>query len=95
MKFKLPTSIPILGKTIKVKLADSKDFYGWWDFENHTIFISIHQKPEEIEETFHHELEHCIQWMTALNQAIPKELLETMAEMRARILPAVNRKIYK
>jgi len=94
MKLKLPKTISVLGKKIKVKLVDTKDYAGLWDYESLTIYLSINQTPEQLEETWHHELEHCIQWMTALNQAIPRELLETMAEMRSRLMPELIRKCY-
>lgn len=94
MKFKLPKSINVLGHKIKVKLVDTRDWCGLWDHEKNTIYISINQSEDQIEETWHHELEHCIQWLTALNQAIPRELLETMAEMRGRLMPSLIRKCY-
>jgi hypothetical protein len=94
MKLKLPKAISVLGKKIKVRLVDTKDYAGLWDYESFTIYLSINQTPEQLEETWHHELEHCIQWMTALNQAIPRELLETMAEMRSRLMPELIRKCY-
>ena len=94
MKFKIPKSLNVLGKRIKVKVVDTKDWAGLWDYETHTIYLSIHQEPQQMEESWHHELEHCIQWMTALNQAIPRELLETMAEMRSRLMPEIIRKCY-
>lgn len=95
MKFILPKSIPILGHKIKIKVVDTQDYAGLWDYSVNTIFISINQSPEQMEETFWHELNHCIQWHTALNQAVPRELLETMAEMNSRILPGLIRKLYR
>ena len=95
MKFILPKSIPILGHKIKIKVVDTQDYAGLWDYSVNTVFISINQSPEQMEETFWHELNHCIQWHTALNQAIPRELLETMAEMNSRILPGLIRKLYR
>lgn len=95
IKFTLPKSVIVLGVKVKVKLIDTRDWCGLWDSEKNTIYISINQSPSQIEETWHHELEHCIQWFTALNQAIPRELLETMAEMRSRIMPSIIRKCYK
>jgi hypothetical protein len=94
MKFKIPKTFNMLGTKIKVKLSDSKDFAGLWDPELNTIFISVHQTDKQLEETFWHEVTHCEQWLTALNQAIPRELLETMAEMRSRLAPSLIRKFY-
>lgn len=95
MKFILPKSIPILGHKIKIKVVNTNEWAGLWDYSVNTIFISINQSPEQMEETFWHEINHCIQWHTALNQAIPRELLETMAEMNSRIMPNLIRKLYK
>ena len=94
MKFKIPKKVNVLGKTIKIKIVDSRDWAGLWDFEAFTIYLSRHQSESQMEETLHHELEHCIQWMTGLNQAIPRELLEVMAEMRSRLMPGIIRKCY-
>lgn len=95
MKFILPKSINILGHKIKIKVVNAHDYAGLWDYSVNTIFISSNQSQEQLEETFWHEVNHCIQWHTALNQAIPRELLETMAEMNSRIMPNLIRKLYK
>ena len=95
MKFILPKSITVLGHKIKIKVVNTNEYAGLWDYSVNTIFISINQSPDQMEETFWHELNHCIQWHTALNQAIPRELLETMAEMNSRILPGLIRKLYR
>lgn len=95
MKFQLPKSIPVLGHKIKIKLVDTHDYAGLWDYNSNTIFISTNQTEAQIEETFWHEWAHCIQWHTALNQALSRELLETMAEMHSRLVTKTVRKVYK
>lgn len=95
MKFILPKSITVLGHKIKIKMINTNEWAGLWDYSVNTIFISVNQSSDQMEETFWHELNHCIQWHTALNQAIPRELLETMAEMNSRIMPKLIRKLYK
>lgn len=95
MKFELPKVIPVLGKKIKIKLVDTQEYAGLWDYSKNTIYISINQTAEQMEESYWHEVYHCIQWHTALNQALPRELLETMAEMNSRLMPTIIRKSYK
>lgn len=94
MKFKLPKSINILGIKIKVKIVDSVEFMGLWDYSANTILLSSHQTKDQMEESFWHEIRHCIQYLTALNQAMPRELLEVDAEMQSRIMPKLVRKVY-
>lgn len=94
MKFKIPKKINVLGEKIKVKVVDTDNWAGLWDYNEMTIYISSNQDKDQMEMTWHHELEHCIQWMTALNQAVPRELLEVMAEMRSRLMPELIRKCY-
>lgn len=95
MKFYLPKSLNILGHKIKIKLINTHEYAGLWDYTCNTIFISSNQSEDQLEETFWHEIGHCIQWHTALNQAIPRELLETMAEMNSRIIVKIIRASYK
>lgn len=95
MKFKLPKKFKMLGKTIKVKVVNTQEFMGLWDPTVNVIYIAVNQSEKSLEETFWHEYTHCEQWLTALNQALPRELLETMAEMRSRMLPEAIREFYK
>lgn len=95
MKFILPKTINILGHKIKIKVVNTQEWSGLWDYSVNTIYLSVNQTESQLEETFWHELNHCIQWHTALNQAVPRELLETMAEMNSRILPGLIRKLYR
>lgn len=94
MKFKLPKSFKMLGKKIKVKLVDTQDFAGLWDPNANTIFLSINQTEEQLEESFWHECTHAEQYLTALNQALSRELMEVMAEMRSRMIPFMVRQFY-
>ena len=95
MKFVLPKTIKILGHKIKVKLIDTHEYAGLWDYDLNTIFISINQSEKQIEETFHHEVRHSIQYHTGMTQAMSRDLMEIDAEMSSRIICDVIRKCYK
>lgn len=95
MKFILPKSITILGHKIKIKVVNTQDYAGLWDYTCNTIFLSSNQSQDQLEESFWHEWQHCVQWHTALNQAVPRELLETMAEMNSRLITKTIRSCYK
>lgn len=75
-----------MGEKIKIKFVDTHEFAGLWDSQKNTIYISIHQSNEQIHETFWHEIVHCMQYLTGINQAVPRELLEVMAETQSRVI---------
>jgi len=91
MKFKIKSSYRIMGKRIKVKLVDTNDYAGLWDSEKLTIYLSSNQTDLQLEETFWHELNHCMQYMSGVTQAVSRDLMEIMAEMNSRIIVSVIR----
>lgn len=95
MKLVLPKSVNILGHRIKIKFIDSHEYAGMFDYDLNTIFISTNQSERQIEETFHHELRHCIQYHTGMTQTMSRDLMEIDAEMSSRIICDVIRRCYK
>lgn len=82
MKLKIKAKYKIMGKTIKIKMVKTND---------NTIYLSTNQTDSEMEESFWHEMNHCMQWLSGVNQAVSRELLEIMAEMNSRITAQVIR----
>ena len=91
MKLKIKKSYKIMGKSIKVKFVNTNAFAGQWDPMTNTIYLSIHQTQLQMEETFWHEMGHCMQHFSGVNQAVSIELMEIMAEMNSRIISSVIR----
>lgn len=91
MKLKILKSYKLMGKTVKVKLIDTQDYAGLYDPDKHTIYLSINQSDEQLEESFWHEMNHCMQFLSGVNQAVSRELLEIMAEMNSRITAKIIR----
>lgn len=91
MKLKIKAKYKIMGKTIKIKMVKTNDYAGLWDGANNTIYLSTNQTDSEMEESFWHEMNHCMQWLSGVNQAVSRELLEIMAEMNSRITAQVIR----
>lgn len=81
MKFKLPKTVMVLGKRIKVVLKEelaSQGYAGLYDPSEGKIYIN--PNVPDIEETYLHELNHSIIHRTGLNQVISREVEEMICE---------------
>lgn len=89
MKFKIAKSYKIMGRRIRIKMVETNEWAGMYDHEKKIIFISVNQSDRQKIETVFHEIIHCIQYSTAINQAVSRELLEVMAETTSQEIVSI------
>jgi Zn-dependent peptidase ImmA (M78 family) len=81
MKFKLPKTVVVLGKRIRVILKEelaAQGYAGLYDPNEGKIYIN--PNVPDIEETFFHEYNHAIIHRSGLNQVISRDAEEMICE---------------
>lgn len=62
------SSIKVIGKKINVKYVETEEYWGYFDQDELTIYLSLNclKNPERHEETLKHEIKHVILYLTGL-----------------------------
>lgn len=85
-KSKIPTSITILGKKIKIrkpkKLVDQsgQELFGLFDHDKMTIYVS-QSKGHDMNSTFFHECIHAVLFISGHNETLEHEQEEAIVRV--------------
>lgn len=94
LKIKIPKRINVLGKIISIRFDDRLDNQGLAGFyEPATSRIYLNPNAPDIEQTYVHELIHCVCHRAGINQVISRHAEEIVAENIATVVCEVLLKI--